>query len=36
VAGIVRNHGGQIDLANNVGKGITATVRWPAIVKRQS
>jgi signal transduction histidine kinase len=29
-ASIVRNHGGQIDLASSPGQGTTATVLWPA------
>jgi len=29
-ASIVRNHGGQIDLASAPGQGTTATVLWPA------
>jgi signal transduction histidine kinase len=28
-AGIVRNHGGQINLTSTEGKGTTVTVRWP-------
>jgi two-component system, NtrC family, sensor histidine kinase HydH len=28
---IVRNHGGEIDLASTHGKGTTVTVSWPAI-----
>jgi signal transduction histidine kinase len=28
-AGIVRNHGGQINLTSTAGKGTTVTVRWP-------
>ena len=35
-AGIVRNHGGQIDLASAPGKGTTITVGWPVAVKRQA
>jgi signal transduction histidine kinase len=31
VAGIVRNHDGQINLANNSGAGTTVTVRWPTV-----
>jgi signal transduction histidine kinase len=30
-ASIVRNHGGQIDLASAPGAGTTATVLWPAV-----
>jgi len=29
VEGIVRNHGGHIDVASNPGRGTTVTVRWP-------
>jgi two-component system sensor histidine kinase HydH len=31
---IVRNHGGEIDLASTHGKGTTVTVSWPAIGPR--
>jgi signal transduction histidine kinase len=31
VAGIVRNHGGQINLASEAGVGTTVTVRWPTV-----
>jgi len=31
---IVRNHGGEIDLASTHGKGTTVTVSWPAIAVR--
>ena len=31
---IVRNHGGEIDLASVHGKGTTVTVSWPAITAR--
>jgi signal transduction histidine kinase len=36
VAGIVRNHGGHIHLANNPEEGTTVTVRWPIVAGRQS
>jgi signal transduction histidine kinase len=36
VAGIVRNHGGQINLASRAGAGTTVTVRWPAVPPRRS
>lgn len=35
VAGIVRNHGGQINLASRAGAGTTVTVRWPAVPPRR-
>jgi signal transduction histidine kinase len=28
--GIVRNHGGQIDVVSGSGRGTTVTVLWPA------
>ena len=34
-ASIVRNHGGQIDLASAPGTGTTATVLWPSIGERR-
>jgi signal transduction histidine kinase len=36
VAGIVRNHGGQINLASNSGEGTTVTVRWPTVAKKRA
>jgi two-component system, NtrC family, sensor histidine kinase HydH len=30
VASIVRNHGGEIQIASNVAKGTTVTITWPA------
>jgi signal transduction histidine kinase len=33
VAGLVRNHGGHINLANNPGAGVTVTVRWPTVAR---
>jgi len=33
VAGIVRNHGGQISLASNSGEGTTVTVQWPTVAR---
>ena len=35
VAGVVRNHGGQINLASRAGAGTTVTVRWPAVPPRR-
>ncbi|HEY7376750.1 MAG TPA: ATP-binding protein [Polyangia bacterium] len=32
-ASIVRNHGGQIDLASAPGQGTTATVLWPGVAE---
>ena len=32
-ASIVRNHGGQINLASSPGQGTTATVLWPAVAE---
>jgi two-component system, NtrC family, sensor histidine kinase HydH len=32
-ASIVRNHGGQIDLASVPGQGTTATVLWPGVAE---
>jgi signal transduction histidine kinase len=34
-AGIVRNHGGQINLTSTAGKGTTVTVRWPVARERR-
>ncbi|MDB4983002.1 MAG: Sensor protein of zinc sigma-54-dependent two-component system, partial [Myxococcales bacterium] len=34
VAGIVRNHGGQINVASPPGEGTTVTVRWPIVATR--
>ena len=36
VEGIVRNHGGQINLASSAGEGTTVTVRWPVVTDRPS
>ena len=36
VEGIVRNHGGQINLASAAGEGTTVTVRWPTVSRQQS
>jgi two-component system, NtrC family, sensor histidine kinase HydH len=36
VAGIVRNHGGQINLASNAGEGTSVTVRWPTVAHPQA
>jgi signal transduction histidine kinase len=30
-SGIVRNHGGQLNLSSRPGEGTTVTVRWPAV-----
>jgi signal transduction histidine kinase len=35
-ASIVRNHGGDINLASSPGKGTTVTVIWPAAAERRS
>lgn len=32
-ASIVRNHGGQIDVASSPGQGTTATVLWPTVAQ---
>jgi signal transduction histidine kinase len=36
VEGIVRNHGGQINLASTPAEGTTVTVRWPTVASQPS